>query len=332
MSQLLLPPYYHPTTVCFVDDNESFLESLKLHLPGTMAFLTFADPCEALEFLNAPPQLPPLVDRCFSLTPGASDTVIHLDLGMIEQEIRYPERFSRVSTAFIDFAMPLLNGLELCQRLTDPYLQKALLTGVADEVTAVAAFNKGLIHRFIPKSHTNNSEDLIRYMRELEQAYFYQHTARLAQNLAIDPPGYLVDPVVANYVRRVLRENDLVEFYLVSEPEGFLCLRADGSMVRMIIADEAQMVANAAFAARHGAPNDVVNRLRQRRNVAAFLDSPAYYSPDDPFPWFEYLLPTRVVAGERTWYVGLLHNPPMDIDFDFRASTHDAYRRRLKRA
>ena len=37
MNEFALAPYFHPTTICFVDDNESFLHSLDLELPGSWA-------------------------------------------------------------------------------------------------------------------------------------------------------------------------------------------------------------------------------------------------------------------------------------------------------
>ena len=51
-----LAPYFHPTTVCFVDDNESFLRSLDLQLPVGWAYKSFTDPLIALDFLQQPQQ------------------------------------------------------------------------------------------------------------------------------------------------------------------------------------------------------------------------------------------------------------------------------------
>ena len=64
---LSLPPYFHPTTVCLVDDNESFLRSLSLEIPENLAFRGFTDPQVALDLVNRKLSLPPLVDRCVSM-------------------------------------------------------------------------------------------------------------------------------------------------------------------------------------------------------------------------------------------------------------------------
>ena len=137
--RLPLTPYFHPTTVVFVDDNQSFLSSLDLELPVGWAYRSFTDPLEAFDFLEQPAALPPIVERCFSVqeASGFSPT-IHLDVSAIEQEINHVERFERISVAVIDYAMPSLNGLELCEQMTDPWVRKALLTGVADEIVPFA--------------------------------------------------------------------------------------------------------------------------------------------------------------------------------------------------
>ncbi len=37
----VIPPYYHPTTVCFIDDNEAFLHSLAIDLPEDSCFVSY---------------------------------------------------------------------------------------------------------------------------------------------------------------------------------------------------------------------------------------------------------------------------------------------------
>ncbi|MCZ6709862.1 MAG: response regulator, partial [Gammaproteobacteria bacterium] len=177
MTKFSLSPYFHPTTICLVDDNESFLRSLSLELPRMWACQTFTDPAAALAYLNEAPALAPLVDRCFSLEPvGESEALIHLDLDLIEQEINQPERFRRVSVVVVDYAMPSMSGLDLCRDIADPYIKKAMLTGVADEKLAVEAFNAGLINRFIHKQSADATATTLHYIEELQNEYFSQYT------------------------------------------------------------------------------------------------------------------------------------------------------------
>ena len=127
-----LPPYYHPTTVCFVDDNYSFLRSIGMDLPDDWPYISFLQPEDALAVINQPEPTPPLAERCFSMdNSDPSAPLIHMDLPALEQEIKLVDRFRRVSVLLVDYAMPTMNGLEFCEQVANQDIKKALLTGVA---------------------------------------------------------------------------------------------------------------------------------------------------------------------------------------------------------
>ena len=325
--RFILSPYFHPTTVVLVDDNESFLRSLTLDMPASLACHGFTHPEDALEFLNAPIDLPPLVDRCFSLARNDdSQAVIHLDLSLIEQEINHLQRFRRVSVVLIDYAMPYVDGLQLCARMNDPYARRAMLTGVADEKQAVEAFNAGLIHRFIPKHRATAVETLVAFVAELEREYFHQYLERLRTALAIDPPGFLIDPSVAIQMRRLMQEERIAEYYLVNDPPGFLMLRANGTVLRLVLLDPRARQRQIDFVRRYGAPADIRRGIEQGHLVGLFGgDSPEDYFGDESYPWAEKVAEATEVQGNVPWLQALVRDAVTDVDFDPGRSSYDAY-------
>jgi len=324
-----LAPYFHPTTVVFVDDNEGFLRSLDLELPATWAYRLFAEPEAALEFLNLPPTLPPLVDRCFIHRKDDNGVrSMTLDMTMIEQEINHLDRFARNSVVMIDYSMPLLNGLEFCSELKDPYIQKAMLTGVADEKVAVQAFNAKLINRFIPKNTSHSISDILAFTEELLHDYFAQHTARLVNTLTLDPPAFLLNNDVARVMRRVLHKQEIIEYYLVDDPPGFLMLRADGSAVRMLVCGSRHRERALLDARRLAAPAHIIQALERREYLMSYVDSPADYRHGD-FPWVDNLVAAETVKGAEEWSIGIVQNPPADIDFDPSSCSYNAYLARM---
>jgi len=327
VAEFALSPYFHPTTICFVDDNESFLQSLDLELPGNWACRTFTDPERALAYLQEPIPLPPLMDRCFSLQRLAGDTIIHLDIGLIEQEISHVDRFRRNAVLVVDYAMPSLDGIEFCQALDDPYIRRAMLTGVADEKLAGEAFNAGLIHRFIPKQCAEPIRTVHRFVKELLHEYFSQYTSRLKSTLAIDPPPFLIDQRIAAYVNALMQTHGLVEYYLVDDPPGLLMLKSNGDIWRLAILDEFEVRAQAALARTYGAPPAVQHRLGSGEAVL-FLSglSPDDYFGDEDFPWDEQIQEaTRLPGSSRDWWVAIWQDAPADIDFDPATASYDAY-------
>ena len=328
MTELTLSPYFHPTTITFLDDNEGFLESLDLELPGSWACRTFTDPLVALEFLEQPVTHPPLMDRCFSMhRKDRSQAVIHLDLNLIEQEISHVDRFHRNSVVVVDYAMPSMNGLEFCAALTDPHIRKAMLTGVADEKLAVEAFNAGLIHRFIPKQTVDPINLVHGFVTELLNEYFNQYSARLKTTLAIDPPGFLTDADVARFVEDLMEKEGLVEYYLVDDPPGLMMLKADGEIWRLAILTTAQMAEQAEQARAFAAPPSVQSRLSAGKAVA-FLPglSPADHFGEEAFPWEEQIQDARQVHG---WTIAVWKRAPADVDFDPETASYNAYLRSL---
>lgn len=327
MQQLNLSPYYHPTTVVLVDDNEAFLRSLTLEMPAGMACHGFTSPEAALEFLNQPIDLAPLVDRCFTLDRSHdSEAVIHLDLGVIEQEINYLQRFRRVSVVLVDYAMPSVDGMQFCERMTDSYARRAMLTGVADEKLAVEAFNAGLIHRFIPKHKATAVEAVIAFIAELQRDYFNQYLARLKTALAIDPPGFLVEPVIAIRVRRLMLDEAIAEYYLVNDPPGFIMLRSNGTMLRLLLLDAAAHQRQIDFVRRHDAPAHIRRGVENGELAGLFSgDSPEDYFGDEAYPWDEKVVPAQRVEGREVWLEAVVRDSAPDVDFDPARSSYDCY-------
>lgn len=325
--QLALPPYFHPTTVVLVDDNEAFLQSVVLEMPPSIVMKGFLHPDDALAFVEQPIDLPPLVDRCFTMDRSHdTEAVIHLNLGLIEQEINHVERFQRISAVLIDYAMPSIDGIQFCQRMTDPYARRVMLTGVADEKLAVQAFNAGLIHRFISKHRVNAVEAIIAFVAELEREYFQQHLVRLQTALAIDPPGFLVDLTIAQRVRRLIQQEAIVEYYLVNDPPGFLMLRSNGSVIRLVLLDRTARQGQIDFARRYDAPDEVRRGIEQGELVGLFSgDSPADYFGEEAYPWSDKVHPAQPLQAGEPWLMALVRDAATDVDFDPARTSYDAF-------
>ena len=331
MKDLVLSPYFHPTTICFVDDNQPFLDSLDLEMPGHWACRTFTDPEIALAYLQEPVPLEPLMDRCFSLQHQSQSALIRLDVDMIQQEINHVDRFRRNSVLVVDYSMPSLNGLEFCQALDDPNIRIAMLTGVADEKLAVEAFNEGLIHRFIPKQSGDPITIVRQFVTELMHEYFNQYTVRLQSTLAISPPPFLVDLQVAAFVHDLMETHNLVEYYLVDDPPGLIMLNSNGQIWRLAFLDGIGIDAQAEIARAFHAPDRIRKKLASGKAVL-FLSglSPGDYFGDETFPWEEHIQPARPLTGSRgEWVVAIWKDAPGDIDFDPATSSYDAYRSTL---
>lgn len=319
-------PYYHPTTICFVDDNRAYIDSLIANAPSDWSILTFTSPEEALQVINQPAELESLAERCFSIdTTEPLRPVMRLHVNALEQEIKSIQRYSRISAVLIDYAMPTMDGLEFCAQIADNSIRRGLLTGVADEKAAVAAFNKGLINRYIPKQDIDSVEQITPHVQRMQRDYFANLTERISSSLTLHPPAILAEPELRPVFEEIVRKQKIVEFYLAYDPDGYLMMRADGTLLRLVIIDAAQLGEQVSLAEQHGAPGRLLRHLRRGKSILYLYDHPRDYLGHERYPWEEVTLRAQRIDAQNTWYLGIAENPPADIDFDPAQCSYNHY-------
>lgn len=326
MHKYQILPYFHPSTVVFVDDNHSFLEGLKLSLAAELACEMYTDPVKALKSINNHSANPPLADRCFSLytenhIPGG--TAIYLDLSLIEQEISKSQRFALPSVVIVDYDMPMMNGLEFCAQIKDRKIQRILLTGVADEQVAIEAFNAGLIDRFIRKNHDHALEIISAYIAELQIRYFVSLVDKLKASLSMQTPEFLLQAPVHNHLTEILTHKQTREYYMVSEPPGFLLLTSAGSVQRLILQDDELISQNLQYAINHHAPASIIEALQKKQALAFFYQAKEPYN-DEEYPWQDFIFPATQIENS-SWHIAFDNNPPIDIEYQASHASYNTY-------
>ena len=322
-----LLPYYHPTTVVLVDDNQRFLDSFTLLLAEQLAYRCFPGAADALRFINDHSALVPLDQRCFSFLGQRQRAggALRLDLALIEQEISNPNRFRDISVVIVDYDMPEMNGLEFCQAIDSPRIKKILLTGVGDEKVAVKAFNDGLIDRFLTKSDPDIARRINQTIHELQYRYFAGISTMIQNTLALKSPEFIRAPEFVRYFLSLLERDNVTEYYYVEDPNGFLLVGHDGSLSRLIVLSDTQLDEQLFSLQRYHPPTAVVASLRQHKTVAWLWESPEDVEPDEPFEWHEYLHPLTSLGSGSRWHVAQVRNPPADIEYDERQASYASY-------
>ncbi len=143
-----------------IDDDFDFLRLCGLHLADAFNPKLFDSPLEALEYL----------EKSSSIRE------------VFEGEWIIPK--PKISVAIVDYAMPEINGIEVCRRIADinPFVKKIMLTGEADLATAVAALNQEEIDYFIPKSTPDLMNEINRVLSDVEDRYFAEIGVKLAKS------------------------------------------------------------------------------------------------------------------------------------------------------
>jgi CheY-like chemotaxis protein len=307
-------PFQFPTMVAFVDDNANFLANLSLKLNSTLAFRLFDSSAPALAALRAEAAVAPGPEQFFSLYQNREEFsldhhVIDLNLSRIHREIYNERRFERYSVAVIDYDMPEFDGLEFCRRMGKSPIRKILLTGKADEIIAVQAFNQGLIDRFILKQDPNVIAKLQEAINEMQTAYIMQVERMMEDALAIGQLHFLRDPFFAALFEKIRTEFGAVEYYLCTSPDGMLLLNANGGATFLQVCSEENMQAQYDIAYDNAAPEDLLHALQRREVVPYFWRSRGLYT-EQYAQWRPHVHPALMCNGLQRYYCARIENPP----------------------
>lgn len=286
----------HPTTWLFVDDETRFLESIKAFLPRDQLAIFFDDPREALSYLKSK-----------NKHRHEGDIQSDFDLDDARDAVTIPERFKLISVVVADFAMPQMTGLELFAQLHADTVGKILLTGVADEEIAVAAFNQGVIDRFIRKGNTAALDEIQVFAHQLQEKWFKSFQKTMFPSVLRNP---LDDAQVLEAMQRVLSEYEIVEWYFSGMPSGFYCLDKYGNDIFVSVIDQKSLERNHAQATAYGCTPG---------HLEAQTDSPLVTMLFDPilenesYDWV--FNSTRVERVGSSYWLGVHSAPPSDINF-----------------
>ena len=305
-------PFFHPTTVLYVDDDRHLLSILPLRV-GVSPYRCFHDPHDAIDRLERGEILTSLELECWNRYTGEigdpdSEGVLGLDKWTLYMRLFEPRRFDLASVAVIDYAMPEMSGLTLCRHLSAWPCKRILLTGQADPSLAVQAFNDGLIDMYLSKDDPDLPTQLAEAVRRLQYRYFLDTSRAMREFLLRDDCALWGDEIFSHLLARHCADCGIVEYYAVNDPPGFLLVTAEGSGYLWLVLTEPQIEAQCLTARQLGAPASVLARL-EGRSAAIFVGDPEGMTVLSPTQWQGACLPISPIPGRPGRYYGITSRP-----------------------
>ncbi len=311
-----LPIYHHPSLTVLIDDSDTFLRSLSFQLDPSLASKAFHDTRSALDWLSGQAGAPDAtLCASFDTYPGAAEQCnVAFDVDQIHRISFQPQRFLTPSVLVVDYSMPQMNGVELCEALRHLPCKKILFTGVADEKVAVDAFNRGLIDRYIKKSDDNALDKLETEILALQQEYFAARSDPLRDLLAVHNYRFVSDPVFSAVVRDILAREQIVEYYLFPNPSGMLMYDSQGKAQLLVVETEASMNAHYEMACDNDAPESLLAALRERCIIPYFREGDGMYSQAFSSGWHKHTAPAQLCKGAQDYYWALFALAPGELE------------------
>ena len=330
MQRSSIPTCYFPSTTLFLDDSRDFLLNFVLQLDEGVAYRIFDAPNPALDYIqNKRCELDLLSHQALhGYAQGQNPQHAagnKLALTAIHEEVYNPHRFAEVSVVVVDYAMPGMNGLEFCRCIENNNIKKILLTGQADEKMAIAAFNEGLIHRYIKKSDINAAELITKSIYELQFQYFQAMSEVIARTLSVATPASIYDKKFVQFFEQLCAEHNIIEYYLADSSGSYFMLDEDANTSFLIVKNEEDILRDYEWARENGASEELLVQLASGEKIPSNWQAQTVHSGLNQ--WISCLIPAQKLVLDETYYYAYLQG---NVLFDVRQPKILSYHRYLE--
>lgn len=223
-----LLPYWYAAAVLLVDDDEGFLDAVASLLSSERKIYTATSHRDALALLDRSKALSRnFMRRSTDQSTAPHEHLVTIDASRVTSLAQEPRRYEEIALVIADYSMPDGDGISLCRAMLDYPCRRILLTGAADERLAVDAFNERLIHQFMRKAD-RLAEQVPQAVATQQHAYFRELTRPLAEALRQRLGAFEHEAAVAGVVLELFGAAETAEYYLCTEPGGYLVRTVHG--------------------------------------------------------------------------------------------------------
>ena len=293
-------PFSHEMRVLVVDDDQLFLDSFEYRYHTVLRCKTEASPLAAIKLLqdnNA------AWGRLWQKSKHAVAQGLEVEAqpgrNPLLALVQAPSRADVFGVIIVDYAMPVMSGVELCRALKNVPARKIMLTGQAQESTAISAFNEGLIDCFLTKQASDLQEKIVQEVTRLREVFFNQQSAVLKAHFELHADVFSREACL-KATKSELSRLGSTEHYFWSEPPGILSLGKDGTQHMIVIFNRDDVRAQLEVAEVAGAPAELLERLGRRDCIAWFPTDGGYFDPEFAGSWQQFVS-TAEQIDESYW-------------------------------
>lgn len=293
---------YHPLSVIFLDDNQSFLDAIKLGMENSDKILTCTSSKDALSLISLEDEsiISKVSSTCSDVdTDNTNKRVVDIDIGSIRNAVYNESRFKHIGVVVVDYKMPKITGTEFCRQIKDRHIYKVMLTAEAAMDVAIDAFNEGVINKFLLKNCDNLHAHLACVISELEEKYFFDISKPILNSLDESLSAMLKSKVFIELFNSVFYEANAVEYYLLDTSGSYLFLDGEGNATWLIIRTESDFIAQLEALSGLEAPESLVEALDKRQKLLFMLSEDEYEKSVDD--WGNNLFEAKKLTNS-IWY------------------------------
>jgi CheY-like chemotaxis protein len=316
--------FYHPIKVIFLDDNRAFLDALDLEFSTQINMRTLTNPDTTMQVIANHRQ--DSIQSTFKLMNDVNEDSINarvpdFDLSKILTLIYDKTRFDNVAILVVDYEMPDINGIEFCQKLKKRKIFKIMLTAEADKDTAIKAFNKGLIDRFLLKTSEELYPEITLAVQELSHRYFRELSLNLINGQGSSVNTLFENELYQQLFSKVATQAQAVEYYLVDNSGSILFLDKNANPTWFVIRNLEELAEQIDLLQGYDLPEQLMITVAKKEKILFLLSEKDYKKPISQ--WVNYLFDSKKL--DENYYYSIIQDQLTDsIDWS-RVVSYSAY-------
>lgn len=312
---------FYPSTVLLLDDNPDLLKDISFALISARQKYKSkysTSPQEIIQILEKQGNtIQQFLKKCMSESEKyyePSKSLLNIDISAIPKQIyATPPRFTQHLVLVVDFAMPDMSGLELCQKIRRGLqvpIKIIMLTGEADQKTAIQAFNDKLIDRFIVKSSPDYIKVLLKYLHELHIEYFSDISHSLIELIPSFQNTLHKDSDFVKFFNQIIQQYNAIEYYMFDDSGSYLFLDADKKITRLIIKNKEDMRSLLDLAENDpSTPAEVTESIKKKKKLMYFPNEKSSFLPAKEWRLLDAKLLPRKEKGYYSIIEGIEEYP-----------------------
>ncbi len=315
---------YYPTSIALIDDNDSFLRALKLHIGNKFNCNLFCNPKEALEFANTHYNKVKLIEEQErNQRHSDSDNFVSLTLSRTQKKQDDYSRYDELSVIVVDYDMPGINGIELCEQINNPNIKKILLTGRASSADAIKAFNNNIIHYFINKNDENMLELLLEAIYRMQNEYFLDVSRHIKSSAIDGPSSFFSDSALTDYFNQLKNNLSVEEFYYVTGPSRYLLRLKNGCDATLLVYSHQELLQQVEELQADEAPEWIIRQIVNGKYIPYFKTEDGFYEKNKFDEKADLIVADRIEGEKCAYFCALIENNTKKVDYSKIQIGHD---------
>ncbi len=273
--------FYFNSKIILIDDNESFIDNLSFKLGNNYTVETYGDPQKAIDAIisNYDSNIVSSTQNFLVEIENEDELYYSVDFPKIISLAEQASKKDTISVVIVDYSMPLINGIEFCQKIAHLPILKIMLTGHADFKIAVDAFNKGIIDRFLVKDTPFMLDEINKEVKAMQELFFERLSYPLFTSFSAKKETLVQSPEFKDHFIRVINEINAREFYLLNPLGSYLLINQNGLKFYFLVLLDNHLEEYIDLAKDMNADAELINKMIARTHAPIFIDEADYKFP-----------------------------------------------------